>query len=497
MPILLTCSVTGLILLLLSTGRLTLGVAGEWVWKYAPVGSYTTIWFPCLVFLLFLYFLRKCLAWQRESLILGMLIVFALLFQLSIGSVGRLGLQEYIFVTMSPVMSGFFDESLKINNLGEFLRNYSVLMADFNFHARGYPPGPIIHFWSINKLFESFPGLANGLLNIVKGTLIDPGTAFMEWERAFQTTVPVPLKASVLVSSWMITFIGSLTIVPLYYLAKKLSNDKQTALYAASLYLLVPSIIMFAPGFDIVFPIFAVTALYLFYLGLVNQRSRYIWASGLVTGIGLFFTLAILVIPVLMCLIALSFFLRQRLSSGFSREALITSLQSTGVCILKLCGGVLIMIIIYRLCLQLNLFYIINECRNSVVLFYSTRIRSYYKWIGYNLIDFFLFTGIAVSIFFITKICSEIKKVIINKTFSLIDTVWLSFILILLLLNFSGRILGETARVWIFLAPIVIMVCADKLKGTEHRQTQIVFTVLSCQFIQTLMFKLFLDVHTL
>ena len=154
---------------------------------------------------------------------------------------------------------------------------------------------------------------------------------------------------------------------------------------------------------------------------------------------------------------------------------------------------IVIMIILYKLLFNVSLFQILNKGRASNLTYITD--RTYYLWIGYNLWHFFLFTGTAISFFFALRVYTGVKKIFMAKNFSLSDAILFSFITTLLALNFSGQNLGEVARLWIFLSPLVVLLAMDGVKRELQKIT--FFTIMFCQFIQAVIFKLFVDVNTL
>ena len=94
--VLVIAALTLLVCLLVAARALTLGVSGEWVWKYhesAGRGLTTEIGLPLGLFVAFLILVwylatseKALVGWDREILAVVLLVVAALLFQLASGS---------------------------------------------------------------------------------------------------------------------------------------------------------------------------------------------------------------------------------------------------------------------------------------------------------------------------------------------------------------------------------------------------------------------------
>lgn len=481
-----------------------MGIKGEWVWPYTARAVYSDLGIPFALFFIFIYCLKKYLLRGREIFVLAGLLIFAILFQVSIGLIGPFGLYEYVIVTITPKMSAFFAESLKIEDIISFLKDYPVRMEYFNFHANGYPPGPIMYFYLINRFFERVPSLAERFLGWVKvfqfdpDYLFDPNLIFIaEVEEDLQMTFSTTMKASAIASSFLILLIASLTVIPLYLLAREMYN-REVSLTVSALYMLMPSMILFMPGFDVVFPLFTVTGIYFLYRGMKSQRYSYFFIAGVIISIGLFFSLNQIVTLLFMGLFYLFYLLGSaRCGHQEQKESSKRLFRHMGLSFFSLIGGIMTMLLIYRLLLGLNLVQILNICRINNLIFNVDSGRTYSKWIIFNLVEFSLFIGVAVSIFLAYKSFCQIRRFTRDKNFWSLEPLWLSFILVLAALNFSGQNLGEIARLWIFLMPVGVLLASNTLVELNHLRRNTLLLVVMYQFIQTIVFKLSIAVHTL
>ena len=142
----------------------------------------------------------------------------------------------------------YYGDVPRVNQVGflSFLRNYAKpeLFSTLSGHAQTHPPGAILFLWIISKLF------GYNLLAASLGSI------------AFT----------------------SLTIIPIYLLAKELYGES-IGRYALALFLITPNFVIFTgTSMDGPFSVFPILSLYLFYKG--NSSERVILYGGL-TGISL------------------------------------------------------------------------------------------------------------------------------------------------------------------------------------------------------------------
>jgi hypothetical protein len=155
---------------------------------------------------------------------------------------------EAISVTFTRWGYEYFGDVPAVRNPIQFLRDYVELMPHLSMHSRVHPPGPVLMLWFIT-LFTGRDPLAASIGSIA---------------------------------------VSNLTIVPLYYFARRVFDDK-TALYSVLLYLFAPTVVMFtATSVDTFFCLFTAGS-FCFFAAAMERDSRLSAALA-----GLSFALAIL-----------------------------------------------------------------------------------------------------------------------------------------------------------------------------------------------------------
>ncbi|MFH0979605.1 MAG: hypothetical protein V1803_01520 [Candidatus Roizmanbacteria bacterium] len=415
----------------------------DWRWPYLFVNTLNRIWLPLVViaFILFLYyFLEKKRVSSWTLLIL--LVVLSYFFQLSVLYFSRSGISVLIHRIINPDLNGYFTEAVKIKNLGEFLANYQKNVLSFSMHATGHPPGPIIFFWLIEKIINVIPLFQIFIVNLIPKHLD---------VQSIWNNLTLSQRSTAVFSAFFIPFLGSLNIIPLFFIAKNLYNLK-TAIRTGFLSVFIPALILFTPLFDVLFPLFFLCSFFFFIKGLKEKNSLFISFSGLIFSLGLFFSLSLL--PLIF--IYFYYFISNK----------------------KFFIPFLAGILSFYLLLFLSKY-------NVILVSYTLmtglpKNRSYLTWIFYNLYDFFVFAGIPVAITYLVMFFKKIK-----------EPLFVSFTLMFLLLNFSGAVRGEVGRIWLPLMFPLTLVVNNFLTNKLKLLSKDFLVILFIQAVQILLIQEF------
>ena len=415
----------------------------DWRWPYLFVNTLNRIWLPLIVIALILslfYFLEKKKLNSLISLVL--LVVLSYLFQLSVLYFSRSGISVLIHRIINPDLNGYFTEAIKIKNLGEFLANYQKNVLSFSMHSTGHPPGSIIFFWLIDKIINVIPLFQTFAVNLIPKH---------QDVQSIWNGLTLNQRSTAVFSAFFIPFLGSLNIIPLFYIAKKLFNLK-TALRSIFLAIFIPGLTLFTPLSDVLFPLFFLCSFFLFIKGLKEKNRLLISFSGLIFSLGLFFSLSLL--P----LIFIYFYYLLK-----NKKMFIPFLLGL------LSFYILLILFGYNAVLV-----------SRTLMTGLPKNRSYLTWIFYNLYDFFVFAGIPVAITYLIMFLKKIK-----------EPLFISFTLMFLLLNFSGAVRGEVGRIWLSLMFPLALVVSNFLTNKIKISTQSFLVILLFQVLQIIVLQEF------
>lgn len=427
----------------------------QWQWAYQFTNTFSKIWLPVLVasvigWLFFQAWNDKGIE-KRENIILAQFVFLYFLFLLSVVYFQRSGINVLLHRIIDPGLNGYFTTGIGIKNLGEFVKTYNQNVLHFYQHAQGHPPLAVLLFYFLKQILNfggSIPIQPNG----------DVGVIWAGLKKSEQLTA--------IFSSFFIPFTSTLALIPLYKLTKLLYGVR-AGLISILLYISVPSIILFTPLNDVFLPIFTLTALYLLILGTDQQSKLKLFIAGLIFSVGLMFSISL--IPLLLIILSI-FFIRKK-------KKMATELE------FSLFAGIIIFPALFSL-LGNNFLELIKVLKSGL-----PENRPYGTWVFYNLYDFFIFCGIPASFLFFANIKAEVV-LSLKKYFSRLDIFPISFIAMLLILNFSGSTRGEVSRIWLPFAPLVIIPASNYLKFNKN-STKLILVLFALQILQLLIMQEF------
>ena len=117
--------------------------------------------------------------------------------------------------------------------------------------------------------------------------------------------------------------------------------------------------------------------------------------------------------------------------------------------------------------------------------------RTYWKWLLYNPIDFFVFIGIPISMLSFRCIYDVIRSRKIEAS----NILSVAFFIILFLLLVSGINRSEVARLWMFLMPFPALIAASQIAQIKIKTSSAFLILISLQILQAIVFKLFINVY--
>lgn len=425
----------------------------DWRWPYLFINTLDRIYLPLLIILfivcIFWFTEKRNKIFERYTIkFLLLLILLSFLFQLSVQFFSRAGISVLIHRIINPELNGYFTAALPIRNIFDFLRTYNDNILTFIYHAKSHPPGAILFFYFIKQMMLAIPLLGN------IANSFTPNHADV---RALWTPLLPAEKATAIISSFLIPFLSTLTIIPLYYTSKILYGTK-TALRSVILFIFIPSVVLFIPINDSFLHFFAITSVLFLIKGLKAQNTMlhflYLLFSGLFLFCGILFNLSLLPLVILLGTYFLLFKINKLSSFNKNYSYYFKEIVIKGI---FFGFGFLLMPVLLFFIFKFNFIQMLEIIMGSVP---DVHTRSYTLWIFYNLWDLFIFAGIPIAVVFFISLKHETVNLIIKK-WNKIDHIFISFLIMLLILNFSGSIRGETGRILVIFMPFMALIGAN------------------------------------
>lgn len=311
----------------------------------------------------------------------------------------------------------YYSDVPKVDQVGllSFMRDYAKpeLFSSLSGHAQTHPPGGILFLWVISKLF------GYNLLAASLGSI------------AFT----------------------SLTVIPIYLLAKELYGES-IGRYTLALFLITPNFVMFtATSMDGPFSLFPILSLYLFYKGIFSdQARRYGFLTGISIGCGMLMTYSIVFIGLFFNVVMLLTLIMNR--KGFRR--ILTLLLIAGV---TFSAFYLLVFLFTGFNLLEALQASIRKDRAALGTGYETIGLYFHLSVG-NLFAFLIGVGIPMTTVWGRQVVRTIREARRGEP---IDIYVIGYLTSLLVIAFSALFTMEVERVWIFMAPFIIIPVAQHL----------------------------------
>lgn len=425
----------------------------DWRWHYDPSINLVKIILPLSIIALIIFLSISEKIQKNEKLFLFFVLILGICFEFALLFYGRAGVGVLVHRIINPLINGYFTASLSIDSIPVFMNQFVNNFENYPMYARFHPPLAILIFHFLNifskitiPLFPFIDDLSPSFndVQIVWSSLKD-----------FQ-------KLTVLYSSILIPLLTVLTIIPIY-LTSKLEYTISAARKSAILFIFVPSILLFLPLNDAFLPLFTAISLYFFVKAVKTKNLYSFFLSGLILGTGIYFSLTF--IPIIL-FFAIYYLLKLKKISINDFKA--------GFAFLI---GLIILPIIFYIFFKLDsiqMFFKMMQFHEE-----AQHSRGYLVWLFYNLYDFFIFLGIPIFILILSQLYLSYKK-IVKK-----DYMMIAFILFLLILNFTGSVRAETARIWLPFVPLAIIPVANFLTEIKftNKQFAIILLVLGFQIL--------------
>jgi hypothetical protein len=463
-------------------GTFPLGVAGEWDWKrIEPSASTVLILGPPLVAAaLFIAFvaialprIQRCRPIELAGWLCGLwLCGFVWLWIVQESAPEGYQLSKATWVLYFRGSSGYYSEAReKSRDLPAYLARYEVQMRKGDvLHIGTHPPGLVTVFRGLLWLCETFPMLADVASATEPESVRGSFRALLQTAQHRQDPLPASDRAALWLATLLLQAGAAATVFPLYGLLRRIASRRARWL-AVAFWPSVPALAVFIPKSDCLYPFVALGILWLWFTGLQRQSRVLCTVAGVSFWLGMLLSLAFLPVAVI-ALVATVWQTAFRpvspvedpagprhCGNGGARSSglegfwlrLRTWIVPAGWAL----AGFSVPCLLAWLFMQINLPAVWWLNARNHAGFYEQFPRTYWKWLLVNPIEFAIAAGIPLAILAFWSILrhwrlSEARPAgHIGAWLATIGLLWL-----------TGKNMGETARLWIFLMPFLIWIAA-------------------------------------
>lgn len=448
------------------------GGAG-WDWPYALPQNWGGV--AALALLLVIYVALALVIARRSALRLALLWAVIGGTALAYGVTGVQGNPTfYLFTrTVSPVQTGASALAVRLmadDGFDATLARWPEVMSealDANLiHFTTSPPGqPILHY-GLAKLFDS-PALES---------VAEPFSLPLRIFQCSDLQVMRYTRGEIISAGLiglLMPLLASLAALPIAMIAYELTGNRQAAIWSALWWPLVPTVLMFAPTWNTLYPTLCVLALALLLRGLMRSRMTYVFAAGLVMSVTTFLNFSVLPALLLFGLFTLGFYLVSLQKPAAVGTTPASSLPLTSRIVraviagLWFGAGLLVVWILFFLATRLTPLDLLRETFSA----HGDLVqREYLPWLILHPYDVLMFTGWPLALLAVIGMMWAVKNLIPASRRGMIyhtptsghavySVFSLSMLLTFLLVNLAGIVQGENARILAFYAPF-LLICA-------------------------------------
>ena len=362
-----------------------------------------------------------------------------------------MGLKMLIDVSVTMVNGVFLPQGINeyindvqhFNSVGDILRNYAFKAKMLTRHAGTHPPGAVMTLWLATRLFTY----------------------------------------SDMVKAFLIIFSAPFTLIPMYLLARQL-YDKKIATYTLVVYLVTPNIVMYtATCMDAFFSLFLITSTYLFFNSVERKSAVLAVLTGLSISLSMFMTFATTFLGVYFISLTIVTFWSNR--KDFKNHVTILIISGGTFCLTYL-----IMYLVAKYNILKNLQVAMEVDSSGIGTGYESALR-YFLVSGTNVFGFFSMVGITTTTLWLRELWSTTQNLLTKRN----STFLVAYVVTLVPMVFSTLYLTETERIWLFMAPFVLIPAAKNLKEyiNKRQSNWILYVVIIMLCVQTLVFEVFID----
>lgn len=386
----------------------------EWRWRDLGVGRSALFLFPPLILVAWiLWRIRE----ERPATawILAALMVANFSLQILAILAEPRGLALVTSIVASPGATSYFSDALLIGDLGVWLDEFPRGIRYL--HSATHPAGPVLFYYAFLKVFGPYAAFLGGLT---------------------------------------VALAGSAGVVVVHALAGLWTEKRTARLLASAFFALNPALIFFSPEFDQVYPIFAML-LILLWVKALGASKRYAYGFGGVLFISTLFAYGTLTIGAF-----LVYYTIYWLWPADTRRSRLIVVFRCSVIALSVCAGLFVLLWVatgYDPVLAFERA-LINQRILAEIL-----ARPYTNFVLVDPYDFLLGAGV---------IALPILVFHMRRSFNALTVIGVATILTV---DVSGLLRAETARVWLFLQPLLAVPVGVELSGLRRRWLLAVFAV--------------------
>jgi hypothetical protein len=438
-----------------------LGIPGEWTWNRQPnipLFSFLPVMIAAAVFMAVCV---VCWRWAERNnrrapfaLLLAMLAAVPFHWSLFFTPPAPMGAERWLLSLSNPSSSGYFSVANDLRRptvkhpswnalpTSEFLADYeSWIATQDSFHIGTHPPGLFLAYRGLFNLMDQDRKIPEHVLWWSPSRMLD---AILALQPAVSLS---PVEYSVLIAAALSTWLAFWLSTPFVYLLSRLSSSPSASLAASCFWLAMPGPLLFMPLADVAYVLPSAIVAWLLVAG-ASSVPVIAATTGIAAGVVFFgavnMSLAFLVVLMFAGL------------AGLFRDVQSWRRPASWVAWIAFTAAVAALLVAAYLDFGLNLLAVFKINLEKHRGFYEHFPRSYWPWVGMNLLEFAATIGVFAVL---------LPAACISRASSIGRRTALAFVVTLVVLDLTGKNLSEAARLWLFLTPLAAASASSALEG--------------------------------
>ncbi|MBM79982.1 MAG: hypothetical protein CMJ78_05245 [Planctomycetaceae bacterium] len=467
---------------LLWGSSIPLGVPSEWEWNRIqyPGGLGAVMIESALALIVSIFLIgyawlglrriERCSGAERFGWLIGLVAIgVAWMISVQESTPPTYRMTKAAWVLYYPGASGYyFNARYDYPNTDEFLGGYEDRMKEGDYlHVGTHPPGLFVVYRGIINFLNGNPAAVEAVLQTQTESFSAAFDVIEENNRASRGLKPED-RATIWLAVLLTHLVAALTVIPLFALLRQ-EFSAQTAWASICFWPAIPSICIFLPKSDALYPLIAATFIYFWVKGFRDRSWSEFLIAGLVAWLGMFFSLAMLptlAVAGLLTLIHLKKLVESERSENNPDADDATQkpspslwsgpLKAIAFAVAGFIAPCLVLLFVWKINLAAVWYY--NFINHES--FYDAFERTYAKWLGVNAIEIMIAMGGPLGVLAVSSTWT--KSALTRSKASDFQGVW-PCLAVWMLLWLSGKNNGEAARLWIILLPGAIWMAAYRL----------------------------------
>ena len=383
----------------------------------------------------------------------------------------------------------YASEARAASPVGPFLGGYADRLAtsaigrsSHRVHVDVHPPGIILGFVALERFYDASPSLAAAVEEWSLRRF--PSLAALEHREAFAIRHPV---AVALTAAHLTILLASLTPLVCFVAVRRLWPTK-AALAAAGLSAVVPGVHLFNPSVDQAYP--TLTLLLMWLAARAVATRRWGWGAGLGA---LFYGAAFLhvgygLVAAIVGLAALLAWRAERPEQSLREVA-----RGYWPPVVAAFAAFLGLVLLMQAWVGYSTFRVAWLCLRNNAVFYATFGRTWWPWVAVVPFEFAVSLGFPLAVLALGGWGLEAAGAARRRTLHGRSALLLAACGVLAALDLLGAVRGETARVWLFLTPLLVVAVVDYLWRRAAAPWKLLGYLFAAQALQTLVLSVVLD----